>query len=197
MVVLGLTGGIGMGKSFVAGIFGRHRVAVHDSDRAVHRLLARGGAAVAAVGAAFPGVVRNGAVDRAALGARVFGDAAALSRLEAILHPAVRCDQRKFLARARRAGRRLALLDVPLLLETGNAAGADFVVVVSAPAQVQAARVLRRRGMTPARLAAIRARQMPDAEKRRRADRVIRTGLSRFHATAQVRRLLAELRGRR
>lgn len=197
MIVLGLTGGIGMGKSFVAGVFARSGVPVHDSDRAVHRLLGRGGAAVGPVGAAFPGVAKDGAVDRAALGARVFGDAAALARLEAILHPAVRDDQRRFLARARRAGRSLVLLDVPLLLETANQAGADLVLVVSAPAHVQAARVLRRRGMTAARLAAIRARQMPDAEKRRRADRVIRTGLSRGHTHAQVRRLLAWLRGRR
>jgi dephospho-CoA kinase len=195
MRVLGLTGGIGMGKSFVAGIFRRHHVPDHDADRAVHALLARGGAAVKAVANAFPGVVLEGAIDRAALGARVFNDPPALKRLEAILHPAVRRAQQDFLKRCRRRGRSLALLDVPLLLETRNAAGADLVVVVSAPPDVQAARVLRRTGMTQARLQAIRARQMPDAEKCRRADVVIRTGLSRHHTVRQVRRLLARIRG--
>jgi dephospho-CoA kinase len=195
--VLGLTGGIGTGKSFVAGILARHGVPAHDADAAVHALQRRGGAAVAPIAAAFPGTVRAGAVDRAALGARVFGDAAALRRLEAILHPAVRRTQQEFLKRCRRRGLPLAVLDVPLLLETGNAAGADLVLVVSAPPAVQAARVLRRPGMTPARLAAIRARQMPDADKRRRADHVIATGLSRHHTVCQVRRLLARLRAAR
>jgi dephospho-CoA kinase len=194
--VIGLTGGIGMGKSFLAKTFARHGVPFHDADAAVHALQRRGGAAVAAIAAAFPGTVRDGAVDRAALGARVFGDEAALARLEAIIHPAVRRSQQDFLRFCRRAGKSLALLDVPLLLETRNAAGADVIVVVSAPPAVQAVRVLRRPGMTAARLAAIRARQMPDAEKRRRADHVIRTGLSKHHTTAQVRRLLARLRGR-
>lgn len=195
MRVIGLTGGIGMGKSFIAAAFARHGVPGHDADRAVHALLGRGGGALAAVDAAFPGVVRDGVVDRALLGARVFADPPALRRLEAILHPAVRRAQQAFLKSCRRAGRSLALLDVPLLLETDNAAGADLVVLASAPAGVQAARVLRRPGMTRAKLDAIRARQMSDAAKRRRADVVIRTGLSRRHTEAQVRRLLARLRG--
>lgn len=184
-----------MGKSFVAAAFARHGVPFHDADAAVHALQRRGGAAVGPIAAAFPGVVRNGAVDRAALGARVFNDPVALRTLEAIIHPAVRRSQQDFLKNCRRAGRSLALLDVPLLLETANAAQADIIVVVSAPPAVQEARVLRRPGLTRARLDAIRARQMPDAQKRRRADHVIRTGLSRHHTIRQVRRLLTRWQG--
>lgn len=197
MRVIGLTGGIGMGKSFVAGVFQRHGVPVHDADRAVHVLLGPGGAAVAAVARVFPDVRVDNRIDRAALGRQVFGNQPALQALERILHPAVRRSQQDFLRSCRRAGKSMAVLDVPLLLETHNAAGADTILVVSAPAAVQAARVLRRPGMTPARLAAIRARQMPDAEKRRRADAVIHTGLSRHHSVAQLRRLLARWRNER
>jgi len=195
--VIGLTGGIGMGKSFVARLFQRHGVPVHDADLAVHALLGPGGAAVAAVARVFPDVRMENRIDRAALGRKVFGNAPALQALERILHPAVRRSQQDFLRGCRRAGKSMAVLDVPLLLETNNAAGADTILVVSAPATVQAARVLRRPGMTAARLAAIRARQMPDAEKRRRADAVIATGLSRHHALAQLRRLLARWRSER
>lgn len=194
MRVIGLTGGIGMGKSFVAGVFQRHGVRVHDADRAVHTLLGPGGAAVAAVAGVFPDARVDNRIDRAALGRQVFGNQKALQALERILHPAVRRSQQDFLRSCRRAGKSMAVLDVPLLLETGNAAGADTILVVSAPAAVQASRVLRRPGMTPARLAAIRVRQMPDAEKRRRADAVIHTGLSRHHTVAQLRRLLARWR---
>jgi dephospho-CoA kinase len=192
--VIGLTGGIGMGKSFVAAAFKRRRVPVHDADQAVHALLGPAGRAVRAVDAAFPGAQTGNRIDRTALGRKVFGDPDALQRLEGILHPAVRRSQQDFLKRCRRAGNSLALLDVPLLLETGNAASANTVLVVSAPPSVQATRVLARPGMTTAKLAAIRARQMPDREKRRRADHVILTGLSRHHTTTQVKRLLASLR---
>jgi dephospho-CoA kinase len=190
MRVLGLTGSIGMGKSTAAAVLRREGVPVHDADAAVHRLLGPGGAAVATVGAAFPGVVRDGAVDRQALGRQVFGDPQALARLEAILHPLVQRASRRFLARARRARRRLVVLDVPLLFETGGEARCDAVVVVSAPRPVQRARVLKRRGMTPERLAGIEARQMPDAEKRRRADAVVPTGLDRRTALRALRRVL-------
>lgn len=193
MKVIGLTGGIGMGKSFVAAAFRRRRVPVHDADQAVHALLGPGGRAVRAVDAAFPGARAGNRIDRGALGRQVFGNPQALQRLERILHPAVRESQQEFLKSCRRAGKSLALLDVPLLLETGNAAGADTIVVVSAPPEIQAARVLARPGMTQAKLAAIRARQMHDREKRRRADHVIRTGLSRHHTTSQILRLLASL----
>ncbi|MDJ0388165.1 dephospho-CoA kinase [Roseomonas sp. E05] len=194
MKILGLTGGIGMGKSTASGTFRRLGVPVFDADAAVHRLQGRGGRAVAPIGAAFPGSVRNGAVDREALRRAVLGNPAALKQLEGIVHPLVRAEERRFLGRARREGRRLVVLDIPLLFETGGEARCDAVVVVSAPPAVQRARVLARRGMTPERLTAILARQTPDAEKRRRADFVIRTGLSRAHARRAIRRLLERFR---
>jgi len=194
MKVLGLTGGIGMGKSTASNTFRRLGVPVFDADAAVHRLQGRGGRAVAPIAAAFPGTVREGAVDREALRRAVLGDPAALNRLEGIVHPLVRAEERRFLGRARRAGRRIVVLDIPLLFETGGESRCDAVVVVSAPAAVQRARVLARRGMTPERLAAILARQTPDSEKRKRADFVIRTGLSRAHAQRAIRRLLKRFR---
>ncbi|WP_419898038.1 dephospho-CoA kinase [Roseomonas sp. USHLN139] len=194
MKILGLTGGIGMGKSTAAATFRRHGLPVFDADAAVHALQARGGRAVAPIGAAFPGSIRDGAVDREALRRAVLGNPPALKILEKIVHPLVRAEERRFLGRARRQGRRLVVLDIPLLFETGGEARCDAVVVVSAPAAVQKARVLRRGGMTEERLAAILARQTPDAEKRRRADYVIRTGLSRAHARRGIRRLLESLR---
>ena len=166
MVILGLTGSIGMGKSTAASLLRRQGVWVHDADATVHRLFAKGGAAVTPVGRAFPGVVRNGAVDRAALGKRVFGDAKALRRLETIVHPLVRAHTDRFLAAAARARRRLVVLDIPLLLETGGGRS-DAVVVVTAPPFIQAQRVLARPRMTPERLEAILCQQMPDREKRR------------------------------
>lgn len=195
MKVLGLTGGIGMGKSNAAKVLRRAGLPVFDADAAVHRLQGPGGAAVPAIGAAFPGSVRDGAVDRGALRRAVLGDDTALKRLERIVHPLVRDAERRFLARARRAGQRLAVLDVPLLLETGGERRVDHVVVVSAPARVQRARVRRRGTMSAAQIEAVIARQMPDREKRRRADTVIRTGLSRHHTQRQLRRLVRTLRG--
>ena len=193
MKVIGLTGGIGMGKSTAAAAFRRAGLPVFDADAAVHRLQARGGRAVPAIARAFPGAVRDGAVDRAALRQAAVFDPAAMRQLEAILHPMVRAEERAFLGRARRAGRRAAVLDIPLLLETGGERRVDQVVVVSAPPAVQLARVRRRRGMTDAQARAIIARQMPDREKRRRADVVVHTGLSRRHALRALRRLILEL----
>jgi len=191
MKILGLTGSIGMGKSTAAGLLRRMGLPVHDSDATVHALFASGGAAVAAVDRAFPGVVRNGAVDRAALGRVVFGDDRALKRLEAIVHPLVRAAERAFLERHRRRRVPLVVLDIPLLFETGGEKRCDVVAVVSCPAFLQAARVLARPGMTPERLEAIRAKQMPDWQKRRRADVVIPTGLGKPPA---LRRLTALVR---
>lgn len=176
MIVLGLTGSIGMGKSTAARQLRRLGYPVHDADAVVHDLLERGGAAVPAIASAFPGVVRDGAVDRRVLGATVFSDPAALRRLESIVHPLVRQAERRFLAQARRRRRRLVVLDIPLLFETGGEGRCDAVAVVSAPPFLQARRVLARPGMTPDRLAAIRRTQMPDRDKRRRADVVIPTG---------------------
>jgi dephospho-CoA kinase len=196
MIVLGLTGSIGMGKTTAANILRRMGLPLHDADRAVHRLLAKGGAAVAAVAAAFPGVVTDGAVDRERLGAQVFEEPAALKRLEGILHPAVRRATRDFLGRQARARRSLVVLDIPLLFETGGAALCDAVVVVAAPPFVQRARVMARRGMTPARFQAILAKQMPDREKRRRADFVVNTGLSKAATLRQLRAIVTLLRRR-
>lgn len=194
MIVLGLTGGIGMGKSNAAGMFRRLGLPVFDADAAVHQLQGRGGRAVGPIGVAFPGTVQDGRVVREALRSAVLGKPEAIRRLEHIIHPMVREEERRFLARVRRAGRRAVVLDIPLLFETGGRRRIDSVVVVSAPAALQRTRVLARRNMTPERLAAIRALQMPDAEKRRRADVVIRTGLSRHETQRAIRRLVERLR---
>jgi len=186
MLVIGLTGSIGMGKSTAAATLQRLGLPVHDADAAVHRLMERGGAAVAAVSAAFPGVERDGAIDRGLLGARVLGDDAAMKRLEAILHPLVRTEARRFLAQQARLRRPLAVLDIPLLFETGGDRLCDAVIVVSAPPFIQRARVMRRPGMTEAKFQAILARQMPDEEKRRRADFVVQTGLNKAHSLRQL-----------
>ena len=196
MFVLGLTGSIAMGKSTAAKIFRSLGVPVFDADADVHGLLAPGGAAVEAVGAAFPDCRSDGAIDRGRLARLAFGDAAALARLEAILHPLVRDAERRFLARAAAARRPLVVLDIPLLFETGSERRVDAVAVVSAPAFLQRQRVLRRAGMTAERLAAIGARQLPDAEKRRRADFVIATGLDRRRAVAAIAAIVAALRDR-
>ncbi|MER8365068.1 dephospho-CoA kinase [Mesorhizobium sp. M0306] len=193
MIVLGLTGSIGMGKSTTAKMFAEAGVPVHDSDEAVHRLYA--GKAAPLVEAAFPGTTRSGAVDRAALAERVLGDAAALKRLEAIIHPLVRADADAFLAENRAAGAPLAVLDIPLLFETGGRNRVDKVVVVTAPPEVQRARVLARPGMSEEKFASILARQVPDAEKRRRADFVIDTGQGFDAARAAVKAIIAELVG--
>jgi dephospho-CoA kinase len=192
MIILGLTGGIGMGKSTAAAAFRRARIPVFDADVAVHRLQAPGGRAVRAIEAAFPGTVRDGAVDRVALRQAVLGRPDALARLESILHPMVQQEERSFVARARRRGDRAVVLDIPLLFETGGDARVDRVVVVSAPRSVQMQRVRARRRMSAADIAAVIARQMPDAEKRRRADVVVHTGLSRHHALRALRRLIRE-----
>lgn len=194
MKVLGLTGGIGMGKSTATNTLRRLRVPVFDADAAVHGLQGRGGRAVRPIGAAFPGAVKDGAVDREALRHAVLGNPDALKRLERIVHPLVRQEERRFMAAARRRGERLVVLDVPLLFETGGAGRCDAVVVVTAPAAVQRWRVLRRPGMTEERLRAILARQTPDREKRRRADHLVQTGLSRHSAQRRIRKLVREMR---
>jgi dephospho-CoA kinase len=190
MIVLGLTGGIGMGKSTAADAFRRARIPVFDADAAVHRLQARGGRAVRAIDAAFPGTVRDGAVDRMALRQAVLGKPDSLTLLEGILHPMVEAEERAFVARSRRRGNRAVVLDIPLLFETGGDARVDRVVVVSAPRSVQMQRVRGRRRMNAADIAAVIARQMPDIEKRRRADVVVHTGLSRHHSLRTLRRLI-------
>jgi dephospho-CoA kinase len=194
MIIIGLTGSIGMGKSTVAKMFAEEGAPSFDSDAAVHALYAAGGAAVAPIEAAFPGVVSNGAVDRTALSARVVGNAEAIRRLETIVHPFVRDAQARFLQTNRDAGADVVVLDIPLLLESGNVDLFDAVVVVSAPADVQRARVLARPGMTEAKFEALLARQLPDAEKRARADFVIDTGQTFEQTRTQVRAVLDALR---
>jgi dephospho-CoA kinase len=194
MIILGLTGSIGMGKSTAAGVFRRLGVPVFDADAAVHRLLARGGRAVAEVEAAFPGTRHGDAIDRAALGRTVFGDRAALERLERILHPKVREDRGRFLQAARRRGEPVVVLDIPLLFETGGETACDATCVVTAPAYVQRDRVLRRAGMTEEKLAGILRRQVPDAEKRRRADFVVPTGLGKRHSLRHIAGIVRMLR---
>jgi len=193
MIVLGLTGSIGMGKSTAAKMFLDAGVPVHDSDEAVHRLYS--GKAAPLVEAAFPGTVQDGVVDRAALSRQVLGKPEALKKLEAIIHPLVRADADAFLARSRAAGARLAVLDIPLLFETGGRERVDKVVVVSAPAGVQRKRVLARPGMTEEKFESIMARQVPDAEKCRKADFVIETGGSFDDTRHAVRRVIAALVG--
>jgi dephospho-CoA kinase len=194
MKIIGLTGGIGMGKSTAANTFRRLRVPVFDADAAVHAMQGRGGRAVGPIGAAFPGTVRDGKVDREALRRAVLGNPAAMARLERIVHPLVRDAERRFLAAARRRAEPMVVLDIPLLFETKGAGRCDMVVVVTAPAAVQRWRVLRRPGMTPDRLAYILSRQMRDGEKRRRANRVVHTGLSRHQAQQAIRAIVREVR---
>jgi dephospho-CoA kinase len=193
MMVLGLTGGMGMGKSTAAAAFRRARIPVFDADAAVHQLQARGGRAVRPIEAAFPGTVRDGAVDRVALRHAVLGNRDALTRLEHILHPLVEQEERAFVARAHRQGRRAVVLDIPLLFETGGDRRVDRIVVVSAPRAVQMHRIRSRRRMNPTDIAAVIARQMPDAEKRRRADVIVRTGLSRHNSLKALNRLIREI----
>jgi dephospho-CoA kinase len=193
MRVIGLTGGIGMGKSTVAAAFRRAHIAVFDADAAVHALQAPGGKALRAIGEAFPGTVVDGSLNRFALRDVVIGNPDALTRLERIIHPLVREQERAFIARARRAGARAVVLDIPLLLETGGANRVDHILVVSAPRSVQIQRVRRRRHMDQAQIEAIIARQMPDQGKRRLANTVVRTGLSRHHSQRTIRRLIRKL----
>ena len=192
-IKLGLTGSIGMGKSEAARMFGRLGVPVFDSDATVHQLLGPGGRAVDAVAAAFPGVAKNGAVDRAALGAAVFGRPADLRRLEGILHPMVRAARARFLRQARARRERLVVFDVPLLFETGGERDCDAVVVVTAPPFVQRARVLGRPGMSPEKFAAILGQQVPDVEKRRRADFIAPTGMGRRVTLNAIRQAITML----
>ena len=193
MKILGLTGSVGMGKSTAAAMLKRMGVPVYDADAAVHHMMQRGGIAVANVAAVFPGVERQGAIDRAALGKLVFGNEPAMKRLEAIIHPLVREDEKAFLAAHRRRKTALVVMDVPLLFESGREKRYDATMVVTAPGFLQRARVMARPGMTEARFAAIKARQMPDVEKRKRADFVVPSGLGRAVTWQGLRAVLRKL----
>ena len=193
MIVLGLTGSIGMGKSTTARMFAEAGVPVHDSDEAVHRLYS--GEAAPLVEAAFPGTVKDGVVDRSALAARVLGDAAAIRKLESIVHPLVRADADSFLARCRAAGAPLAVLDIPLLFETGGRDRVDKVAVVTAPPEIQRERVLSRPGMTEEKFEAILAKQVPDGRKRELADFIIDSGQGMEPARRAVAEIIETLTG--
>ena len=195
-LVVGLTGSIGMGKTETARMFAELGIPVYDADAAVHALYELGGAAVGPVAKAFPGSLREGRIDRAVLSRRVAGDDAAFRRLEHIVHPLVAEARERFLLDAERKGADMVVLDIPLLYETGGEKRMDAVVVVSAPAETQRERVLARPGMTLDKLEAIHARQVPDAEKRTKADFIIETGKGLEHAAEAVKRVVAELRAR-
>ena len=194
MHVLGLTGSIAMGKSTAAAMLRRMGVPVHDSDAAVHALTKPGGAAIPRIIAAFPEIAAGTGIDRQALSQRAFDDPAVLRKLEAILHPMVRAETARFLKQHRARGAKLVVLDVPLLLETGGEKRCHAVAVVSAPRMVQLERVLSRPGMSLRKLHGIEARQMPDAEKRKRADVVIPTGLGRRATWVALKKAVGKLR---
>ena len=196
MIVVGLTGSIGMGKSATAAMFAEAGCPVYDADAAVGRLYAPGGAAVAAVGATFPGAVKDDAVDREALRAAVLGNPEALKALNAIVHPLVGADRVGFFEAAKAAGAQVVVLDIPLLFETGGDKTVDVVVVASAPGALQRERVLAREGMSEQRLDAILAQQLPDVEKRARADYVVETGQGLEAARTRVADILQELAAR-
>jgi dephospho-CoA kinase len=191
--VIGLTGGIGMGKSETAKIFAAEGVAVHDADAAIARLYGKGGAAVEAIAKAFPGTVKDGAVDRAQLSARVVNDPAALARLEALVHPLVQQDRKDFL---KNSPAPIILFDIPLLFEIGAEREMDAVVVASAPEQVRRARVLARPGMTAEKFESLKARQLDDAKKRQQAHYVVMTDKGLEHAREQVKMILADIRNK-
>ena len=196
MLVVGLTGSIAMGKSETARMFARLGYPVFDADAVVHKLYDVGGAAVPLIARAFPGTVTDGKVDRVALADRVTGDPEALARLESIVHPLVRREQQAFLEAAQTSGHAFAVLDIPLLFETGRDKDVDVIVVASAPQDVQKARVLARPGMTQEKFAAILDRQLPDSEKRRRADFVVDTSTGLEAAFEQVRTIADQLKAR-
>jgi dephospho-CoA kinase len=193
MLIIGLTGSIAMGKSATANMFRDLGIGVFDADAEVHKLYAKGGEAVPLIEAAFPGVTRDGAIDRTLLAGRVLGNPEALRKLEAIVHPLVREREKRFMAEQAAAGARMVVLDIPLLFESGPGDRVDYVVVVSAPAEVQRERAMARPGMTAEKFEAILAKQMPDEEKRRRADFVVDTSQGFDHALEQVKEIVSKL----
>jgi dephospho-CoA kinase len=192
--IIGLTGSLAMGKSETARLFAAEGVPVHDADAVIHKLYGKGGAAVEKIAKAFAGVVKDGAVDRAGLSGLVARDAAALKKLEALVHPLVMKDRDEFLAGAK--GAEIVVLDIPLLLETGADEGVDALVVVSAPESVQRERALKRPGMTEEKFQALLARQLPDVEKRQQAHYLVMTDKGLDHAREQVRMILADIRAK-
>lgn len=196
MLLIGLTGSIGMGKSETAKMFAAEGIPVYDADAEVHKLYEKGGAAVDPIGEAFPGVVRDGAVDRALLSKEVIGDPDALKKLESIVHPLVGQVNRAFLEKAAKDGAEMVVLDIPLLFETGGRDRVDVIVVVSAPYELQRQRVLERPDMTEEKFQDILAKQVSDADKRASADYIVESDKGLDHARDQVRAIIADLKGR-
>ena len=196
MLLIGLTGSIGMGKSETAKMFAAEGVPVYDADAEVHKLYQPGGAAVAPLAEAFPGVVQDGAVDRTLLSRQVIGNPEALKKLESIVHPLVGLANRAFLEKAAADGAEMVLLDIPLLFETGGRDRVDVIVVVSAPYELQRERVLARPDMTEEKFADIFAKQVSDADKRAGADYIVESDKGLDHARDQVRKIIADLKGR-
>jgi dephospho-CoA kinase len=193
MIVLGLTGSIGMGKSRVAAMLRRMGIPVHDSDKAVHEVLLPGGEAFASVAGIFPEAVEGNILNRQKLGNIVFHDVEKMRRLEAILHPVAQQNQMRFLKEMKRKEKRVAVLEIPLLFETGADRRVDYIICVTAPPQVQRRRVLARKGMTPEKFKNILEKQMPDAEKRRRSDFIVQTGMGYAYTWKTLRKILREI----
>ncbi|OSQ40390.1 dephospho-CoA kinase [Thalassospira mesophila] len=196
MDILGLTGSIGMGKSTAAGMFRYLGVPVYDADANAHDLMAPGGAAFSDIAILFPDVIVDGKIDRQILGGHVFGNADALAQLEGILHPLIRAKRDAFIRNCRRAGYAVVVLDVPLLFETGGDKQCYYVAVVSAPGFIQRQRVLRRGGMSERKFAGILQKQLPDPQKRRRADFIIPTGLGRAVTFRSIQSIIGHLNNR-
>lgn len=196
MLLVGLTGSIGMGKSETTKMFASLGVPVYDADAAVHALYAAGGAAVEPIGEAFPGVIKDGAIDREELGKRVLGTPDELKRLEKIIHPLVGLSQLEFLQNAEKSGAPMVVLDIPLLFETGGETRVDVSVVVSAPAEMQRTRVLARPGMSAEKFESILAKQVPDAQKREKADFIVDSSRGLESALEDVKGIIGTLGGR-
>lgn len=190
MIILGLTGSIGMGKTTASDNFRRSGVPVHDADLAVHQMMSEGGEAVTSMSEMFPAAVRKGGIDRKVIAQEVFSNSKALDKIEKVLHPLVRLREQKFIANNTRIGNKIVVLDVPLLFETGGEKRCDRIITVSSPKYVQYQRVINRPGMTLEKLNSILSRQMPDVEKRKLSDFVVLTGLGKHFSLIQIKRII-------
>ncbi len=190
MIILGLTGSIGMGKTTASDNFSKIGIPVHDADQAVHEMMSEGGEAVVIMSEMFPASIRDGSIDRKVIAEEVFSNSKALNNIEKTLHPLVRLREKKFLGDCARQGKKVVILDVPLLFETGGEKRCDGVITVSAPKYIQRQRVFNRPGMTPERLKVILSRQISDFEKRKRSDFIILTGLGRYFSLIQAQKIV-------
>jgi dephospho-CoA kinase len=190
LIILGLTGSIGMGKTTTSDNFRKIGIPIHDADQAVHEMMSEGGEALAFISETFPASVRNGSIDRKVIAKEVFSDKKVLNKIEKFLHPLVRLREKAFLGRCARQGKKIVVLDIPLLFETGGEKRCDGVITVSAPKYIQFQRVMCRPDMTPERFKTILSRQVSDTEKRKRSDFVILTGLGRHFSLIQTKMIV-------